>query len=93
MAGQQRSTATESFADRTVVLCRPDDSELGAQHGAGGGFEQSDDGPVRIVITAHTSDEKCERLGKRFGVEAARLRTFRDTPALRQVVVVDARRA
>lgn len=87
MAGTQGST--QGFSDRTVVLCRPDDPELAMRHGPTGGFEQSDDGPVRVVVSALTSDAKCERLGNRFGIEASRLLAFREAPGLARVVICD----
>jgi hypothetical protein len=64
----------------SVVLCRPNDSRLGLPWECypTGGFEQLVDGPVMLVITPRTSDEKCERLAERFGVDASRLIEFRD---------------
>lgn len=79
-----------AFSDRSVVLCRPDDSSLAKLWEEAGGFEQHESGPVMVVIGALTSDDKCASLGQRFGVEPSRLIKFRDTPTLRRVVVVDA---
>lgn len=80
----------DSFADRSVILCRPDDPDLAMDWDEAGGFEQGEDGPVMVVLGVQTSDEKCASLGQRFGVEASRLARFRDTPELRRVVVFDA---
>lgn len=74
MAESKRS----SFTDRRTLLCRPDDGRLGMRWGDEGGFEQSEDGPVLLVIGPRTSDEKCRRLAARFGVAGDELIVFRD---------------
>ena len=84
----------EAFSNTTVVLCRPGDLQLArANWPETGGFEQDDDGPVKIVMGTLTSDDTCGKLGERFGVESYRLRKFRDTPELKTVMIVDAKGA
>jgi hypothetical protein len=79
--------AEESFSDRSVVLCRPGDPRLGLVwelHDDTGGFEQAHDGPVMLVITGRTPDEKCEQLAKRFGVPVDRLIAFRNSDGMEE---------
>ena len=73
-----------------IVLCRPNDEDLAKLWDEVGGFEQHEEGPPFVVVGALTSDEKCVRLGERFGVEASRLIKFRDMRTLKRVVVLDA---
>lgn len=61
-----------------VHLCRPDDPRLAKIWSQHGGFEQSDDDAVMVVIGRATSDTTCARLAARFGLEFAALRAFRD---------------
>ena len=60
-----------------VRLCRPDDPMLASCWSEKGGWEQTDDEPVRVVIGRETTDEKCHRLAARFGLDVADLFYFR----------------
>jgi hypothetical protein len=43
--------------------------------------DQMNDGPIYIVVTPEATDERLALLGRRFGVEACNLITFRDSLA------------
>lgn len=70
------------FSDRHIVVCRPGDHRLGFVWSERGGFEQSCDGPTFIVIGRDTTDQCCDELEARFGIDAADLIAFRCRSAL-----------
>lgn len=72
------SPPCEDFSNTCVILCRPGDVRLARNDDGRGHWEQVDDGPAFVVITAQTSMEKCERFAHRFNVELLQLLAFRD---------------
>lgn len=61
-----------------IVLARPGDGRLAMQWDDRGGFEQHSDGPAFVVIGKQTSDEKCGKVARRFGLQLAGVLAFRD---------------
>ncbi len=67
------------FRDRSVVFCRPNDPRLGRLNWPEtGGFEQTEIGPVLLVIGSETTGATCRKLAERFGVTADEIMAFRD---------------
>lgn len=63
-----------------LVLCFPDDSRLGSDYGGSMAWEQSEDGPLMIVVPRAASDDKCERIATRWGLLFTDVISFRDSP-------------
>lgn len=53
--------------NKTVWVVRKDSSELAAKHDGMGSWEATPDGPVMIVVSDKTTDEKCHEMADRFG--------------------------
>lgn len=66
------------FGNRNVVICFPGDPRLAIVWDEHGGWEQGPDDPIMLVMGTLTSDEKCEHLAARFGVDVAPLKAARD---------------
>lgn len=69
----------DRYSQGDIVICRPGHKELGKVWSEAGGWEQSDGGPVMVVIGRETSDAKCCKLAERFSLDAGGLMGFRDS--------------
>lgn len=66
------------FERTDSIICRPDDKRLAKLWDQRGGWEQSCDGPIMVVIGRHTTDTQCRNMAQRFGLEALELMRCRD---------------
>lgn len=68
------------FFDRRTILVRPTDQRTPiVWNDDACGVQQDADGPVLLVVGARISDEKCQRLAARYGLDAADVIAFRDS--------------
>lgn len=69
----------DRYSESDIVICRPGHEGLGKVWGESGGWEQSDGGPLIVVVGSETSDEKCQQLAERFDLHAPGLIWYRDS--------------
>lgn len=68
------------FSDRRTFLVRPTDPRTFFVWGDDDcGAQQEADGPLLLVVGSRTSDERCQRLAARYGLDAADVIAFRDS--------------